>query len=429
MKILVQYLILILSGVGSLVSAQTEQIVRNASVRIIRYEDLDDALNTLSQSASQEGSASVQLPASHTGFLIHKHPVDEGNNADILTTYYSALSSDENFDDPLKKPSYLVLLPLYNSENRVVGVRAYNATLQKVNKDPQTAILCTAPYKLPPVVKATEHPLKVQDAVTVIGFKQYIPNDGQAIVNILNDLKILRDNLRGHDNAYMELTAEGTNQHESLMAYMGVSQTPCNVSQLSADTKPSRRIELSTSLDDDSLGSAILNARSDYLVGVFVDRNGSIPGACDYKSAGVELEMQLPWMWIGIGAAVLLIIGGLVVVIVRKSGKNRKSSKPVLRLHGEDGSWHVVSSSQLRHGVTIGRSSQANLTFSHDSISRIHALLSVLEGRVVIIDKESKGGTFVNGEQLNPGQPRKLHDGDELKLSAFKVKVETLQHR
>jgi hypothetical protein len=49
-------------------------------------------------------------------------------------------------------------------------------------------------------------------------------------------------------------------------------------------------------------------------------------------------------------------------------------------------------------------------------LSRRHAMLRLREGRLEIIDLESRNGTFVNGLRLNSHQPMALAHTDELRL-------------
>lgn len=47
-------------------------------------------------------------------------------------------------------------------------------------------------------------------------------------------------------------------------------------------------------------------------------------------------------------------------------------------------------------------------------VSRIHAMFEQIESSPAIIDMNSSNGVCINGEQIHPGQPYILHDGDEL---------------
>jgi len=71
--------------------------------------------------------------------------------------------------------------------------------------------------------------------------------------------------------------------------------------------------------------------------------------------------------------------------------------------------------------ITIGRSSQADLTLSWDAeVSRLHAAVEYLGAQWTIIDDGlSRNGTFVNGERL-VGR-RRLSPGDRIRMGTSMV--------
>lgn len=71
--------------------------------------------------------------------------------------------------------------------------------------------------------------------------------------------------------------------------------------------------------------------------------------------------------------------------------------------------------------ITIGRSSQADLTLSWDAeVSRLHAAVEYLGAQWTIIDDGlSRNGTFVNGERL-VGR-RRLAPGDRIRMGSSMV--------
>ncbi|MEM6283727.1 MAG: FHA domain-containing protein [Chloroflexota bacterium] len=56
-------------------------------------------------------------------------------------------------------------------------------------------------------------------------------------------------------------------------------------------------------------------------------------------------------------------------------------------------------------------------------VSRRHAQVYFLNGKVYIEDLKSSNGTFLNGDELEPGKPYQLRDGDELMLGRMLVWV------
>lgn len=56
-------------------------------------------------------------------------------------------------------------------------------------------------------------------------------------------------------------------------------------------------------------------------------------------------------------------------------------------------------------------------------VSCRHATLQRQEDRLMIADMGSTNGTFVNGQRLNPHEPRVLRDGDEIRLGNLFVRI------
>ena len=70
-------------------------------------------------------------------------------------------------------------------------------------------------------------------------------------------------------------------------------------------------------------------------------------------------------------------------------------------------------------GLEIGRSTPAfrgGGIDGYDQVSRAHARLCWLDGRLHVDDLHSANGTFVDGEEITPGEPVLLNAGQELRL-------------
>lgn len=62
--------------------------------------------------------------------------------------------------------------------------------------------------------------------------------------------------------------------------------------------------------------------------------------------------------------------------------------------------------------ITVGRAPNNDICFALESISKLHATFHTTGGKWLIQDHASTNGTFVNGERLDPANPRALQDGD-----------------
>jgi len=66
--------------------------------------------------------------------------------------------------------------------------------------------------------------------------------------------------------------------------------------------------------------------------------------------------------------------------------------------------------------VVVGRDPECTVHLPDRQVSRRHAVIRREDDRFVIVDLESKNGTWVNGQPVGP--PRPLRDGDELSIAA-----------
>ena len=75
----------------------------------------------------------------------------------------------------------------------------------------------------------------------------------------------------------------------------------------------------------------------------------------------------------------------------------------------------------LRESTVIGKSTRANIVINNRFVSRTHAKIKRTDEGFVIEDLNSTNGTFVNGEELDSGQERKLEAGDNITLAATEL--------
>jgi pSer/pThr/pTyr-binding forkhead associated (FHA) protein len=68
--------------------------------------------------------------------------------------------------------------------------------------------------------------------------------------------------------------------------------------------------------------------------------------------------------------------------------------------------------------ITIGRRFENTLVLNDPRVSRVHAQLRVLNGRFVLFDLKSRGGTFVNGKRIEHSL---IYDGDVISLAGVEL--------
>ena len=92
-----------------------------------------------------------------------------------------------------------------------------------------------------------------------------------------------------------------------------------------------------------------------------------------------------------------------------------------------DSSGAVVRKKILGSRCTIGRT-KGDITFPEDKgVSRLHAILSITEHGISVVDSNSTAGTLVNGVRLTPGQERPLRDGDIVTLGVSQPPLSRLE--
>ena len=69
--------------------------------------------------------------------------------------------------------------------------------------------------------------------------------------------------------------------------------------------------------------------------------------------------------------------------------------------------------------LTMGRTTDTELTIPEVSISKAHCDFRLERDKVSVVDLGSTNGTVVNGDNLKAGIPRPLVDGDEVTIGRF----------
>ncbi len=113
------------------------------------------------------------------------------------------------------------------------------------------------------------------------------------------------------------------------------------------------------------------------------------------------------------------------VIVDSESLVQHQGRRPYLVIYvgTENGRRHLLK----RGSMTIGRSSQADIQIKDERISRVHCVIEWLGDTIMIEDKESTNGTYVDSQEINrkvlqPGIPIQL--GHSLMKIEYKSKEE-----
>lgn len=74
--------------------------------------------------------------------------------------------------------------------------------------------------------------------------------------------------------------------------------------------------------------------------------------------------------------------------------------------------------------TTLGRAPSADVVLPDPRVSAEHATLEFVGGALVVVDRDSRNGTAVNGRRVVPGRPKALRSGDRLRLGVVELEVE-----
>jgi hypothetical protein len=100
-----------------------------------------------------------------------------------------------------------------------------------------------------------------------------------------------------------------------------------------------------------------------------------------------------------------------------------------VEVQGADTPIHIIPKPEMVIGRTDPASGdQPELDLSpyaayQMGISRRHAVIQWQNEQLHIVDLGSRNGTYVNGKKVQPHQPFKLRDGDEMRLGKMSLKL------
>lgn len=396
-------------------------------VRVIRMDDIA-ALSEKSPDA---------LPPSSTGTLLSS----EGH---VFTSSKLAKPGERERD-----VEYLVLFPVYNQDGNVHAVRGYRALSQARSDEKKLLALKIDKVLLPdPIEVAPETPqstLKIID----IGYPDAIGNNmneyDRSKIHAMLQLLSLAAHAKG-----MSVISNEKQDQPQMMQYVTPQEAKGEVIHSTSQHGTKTHLQHNTKIDIGNEGSPLIAEGGNSLVGITTK---VIEGANPYNTAqgasavrafamenNIPLGVQLNLLpYIIAAAALLLVIIALLLVMrgrgkeapaqAAKAGDEKVEHTAILESHtlftlvADSGESYAVTSDMARRGTRIGRSPECGLKFSHPTVSGKHGLLCAENGRAAIADTDSSGGTYVNGEKLEPNKPKTLHRGDVLILGSCHVHV------
>jgi len=110
--------------------------------------------------------------------------------------------------------------------------------------------------------------------------------------------------------------------------------------------------------------------------------------------------------------------------------KNMTKADTVLEAE-EVNTWHLNALTEalgdltlnVSDSLSVGRGSDNNVVLGSKQVSRNHALLSVLNGKLYVKDLDSSNGTFINDTRIEGNQSKHLQADDTLGFASFSFQV------
>lgn len=73
--------------------------------------------------------------------------------------------------------------------------------------------------------------------------------------------------------------------------------------------------------------------------------------------------------------------------------------------------------------ITVGRTPNNEIVLHDVEVSKFHAWFRVADGRVELVDANSRNGTFVGHERLPPKEPRIVATGSTLRFGSLELQL------
>ena len=73
--------------------------------------------------------------------------------------------------------------------------------------------------------------------------------------------------------------------------------------------------------------------------------------------------------------------------------------------------------------ITIGRAANNDIVLPESSVSKFHAFLRPSDEGLLLVDANSRNGSFVNGVRLDPQRAQRLEVGDAIRLGNLNLRL------
>lgn len=102
------------------------------------------------------------------------------------------------------------------------------------------------------------------------------------------------------------------------------------------------------------------------------------------------------------------------------SDRSEVPARPLATLQGPPGGIHSTLAI-VRPVANVGQGAQNDVVLDDDTVSTRHARLEFADGGWKVTDLESRNGTYVDGQRLEPGVETPIRDGASLGFGAVRL--------
>jgi pSer/pThr/pTyr-binding forkhead associated (FHA) protein len=142
--------------------------------------------------------------------------------------------------------------------------------------------------------------------------------------------------------------------------------------------------------------------------------------------ADIALPVSYDWFLLGTRVLIALILLGFlwrVMIIVGRESLLTSPSVPQVSLALLDDSDQPVRGFRLsrRKPLTIGREASNDIVLTDRSVSGHHAVIRLMQGEWVLVDLDSRNGTYVNGSVI--AAETSISENDIVQFGAVRLQM------